>query len=67
MGNVVKVYPKQEQLEKIAQGLDKSLVHIQYLLANHHESFTDRSSLSALQADIQAEIDNLKSLYESKA
>lgn len=63
----VKVYPKQEQLEKIAQGLNKSLVHVQYLLANHHDSFIDQSSLRALQAEIQAEIDSLKRLYESNA
>jgi len=63
----VKVYPKQEQLEKIVQGLNKSLVHLQYLLANYHDSFIDQSSLRALQAEIQAEIDNIKSLYESKA
>ena len=63
----VKVYLKQEQLEKIVQGLNKSLVHVQYLLANHHDSFIDQSSLRALQAEIQAETDNLKSLYESKA
>jgi flagellin-like hook-associated protein FlgL len=61
----VNVYPKAEQLEKIVQGLNKSLVHIQYLLANYHDSFIDQSSLRALQAEIQAQIDELKSLYDS--
>lgn len=63
----VNVYPKSEELEKIVQGLNKSLAHIQYLLANHHESFIDQSSLRALQAEIQFQIDELKSLYESNA
>lgn len=62
---VVKVYPKAEELEKIVQGLNKSLAHIQYLLANHHESFIDQSSLRALQAEIQVQIDELKRLYDS--
>lgn len=61
----VNVYPKAEKLEKIVQGLNKSLGHIQYLLANHHDSFIDQSSLRALQAEIQAQIDELKRLYDS--
>ena len=62
---VVKVYPKAEELEKIVQGLNKSLAHIQYLLANHHELSIDQSSLRALQAEIQFQIDELKRLYDS--
>ncbi|ENX15451.1 hypothetical protein F895_01997 [Acinetobacter sp. CIP 64.2] len=64
---VVKVYPKQEQLEDIVQGFNKALVHVQYLLANHHESFIDKSSLRALQNDLQVQIHKLEKLYKTKA
>lgn len=56
-----------ESLNEILQGLNKAQVHTQYLLANSHESFIDRSSLRALQNDLQVEIDKLKKLLQSKA
>lgn len=53
------------QLNEILKGLNKAQVHTQYLLANSHESFIDRSSLRALQNDLQVEIDKLKTLCQS--
>jgi hypothetical protein len=64
---VVRVYPKQEQLEEVFQGFNKCLQHTEYLLANHHQSFIDRSSLRGLQNDLLENIDKLKNLYETKA
>lgn len=64
---VVKVYPKQEQLVNIVTDLNKSLIHIDYLLANQELSSIDRSSLSALRKDLASNVDSIKSLYETKA
>ncbi|NAR54600.1 hypothetical protein GPS59_11460 [Acinetobacter haemolyticus] len=64
---VVKVYPKQEQLESIVKELNDSLIHIDYLFANENLSFIDRSSLSELRKELVGKIDRIKSLYESKA
>lgn len=66
MTNVVKVYPKQEQLEKIANELTDSLIHIDYMLVNSHDSVTDQSALKALRKELVNKIDRIKNLYESK-
>ncbi|WP_119054942.1 hypothetical protein [Acinetobacter colistiniresistens] len=63
--NVVKVYPKQDQLEIIVKDLNESLIHIDYLFANENLSFVDRSSLSALRKELAKQIDKIRSLYES--
>jgi hypothetical protein len=64
---VVKVYPKQEHLEKIVNELTDSLIHIDYMLANAHDCFTDQSSLRALRKELVDKIARIKSLYESNA
>lgn len=63
---VVKVYPKQEYLEEVVQGLNKCLQHTDYLLVNHNH-FIASSTLRALQNDLSENIDKLKNLYETKA
>ena len=64
---VVKVYLKQEQLVNIVNDFNKSLIHIDYLFANQELSSIDRSSLSELRKELVIKIDNIKSLYETKA
>ncbi|EET82276.1 hypothetical protein ACIRA0001_2819 [Acinetobacter radioresistens SK82] len=54
-----------EQLQQIVTGLNKAQGHIQYLLANHHESFIDKSSLRGLQNDLQVQIDELNKLFKT--
>ncbi|MEX8081103.1 hypothetical protein AB7B55_14795 [Acinetobacter nosocomialis] len=56
-----------ESLNEILQGLNKAQANTQYLLANSHNSFIDRSSLRALQNDLQVEIDKLEKLLQTKA
>ncbi|WP_298064010.1 hypothetical protein [uncultured Acinetobacter sp.] len=65
VNNVVKVYPKQDQLEKIVNELTDSLIHIDYLFANEEISSIDRSSLSELRKELVGKIDRIRSLYES--
>ncbi|EXB78233.1 MULTISPECIES: hypothetical protein [Acinetobacter] len=54
-----------QEIHEIVTGLNKAQVHIQYMLANHHESFIDKSSLRGLQNDLQVQIDKLNKLCKT--
>lgn len=49
-------------MNEIIEGFQSALIHVQYLLANHELSFTDISTLKALEKDLSKNIDKLKKL-----
>ncbi|WP_335950658.1 hypothetical protein [Acinetobacter beijerinckii] len=63
--NVVKVYPKKEQLEYIVESLQKSYDEFEY----HRMSVSSdlRKTYDLTLQDLQRQIHIIKSLYQSKA
>lgn len=52
-------------MNDIIEDLNESLIHVQYLLANHNCSFIDVSSLKALEKLLSLNIDKLKKMHSS--
>lgn len=61
MGNVVKVYPKAEQLEASVKGLENVVENLKVFYQQSEMEIEDIIEL------LDVEIDRIKSLYETKA
>lgn len=65
MGNVVKVYPKQEQLTEIHNDITDIIVtDVAYLLANNN---FEHSTLKMIRTKLLQVQQKIEKLYESKA